>query len=746
MYSTGNPVPSSALEDMSDNAQVFDGLVTKTSGTVIDRLGNTRRSFQQVVMDMGFNPVAGSFQSGATVTEYNQCLLDESTGTFYSWNGSLPKVVSAGSTPATAGGIGALLWVDRTDLMLRTELATTSGNKYLGAVSSVSALRGLTGLSSYVGRKIQLVGYYSGAPGVGGGDLIITSDNTSADNGGTIFVTTDGVRLKRPRKMRLYSSDFGVVGDWNGTTGTDNKTAIEAMISASNSSQPWCIDQDNVGVSSIVIDSKDNWVGIISGSVINISAKPVAGASDAKELHGGVYPTFKITNCDNWTVKGGYVDNRYREAFYITNCTKFVNECDIKGSGINNNLKPNYYRYCYNFSVRKFRHEGMSEKPATGYYDWVGDIWLWDCSNIKLIDFDIFGGGSNGLYIASNCRDFFVDDFIITACGMSGIQLAWSGFGLFPYRGSISNGLINGCRSDGIDVNNSSGARAFAKLTLSNITSVNNGYDDDGTVTADGSGIATLNHVTHVDIFGCNTEDSARAGLYINDCNNIHTYGGSVRKEKTSNNSGEGVYIQDSEDIYVSGLDVKMASGQEALKLYGACKRMRIGGKYDGTIAIPTPDATTTYDDVKLKDATLVTPSEIQGYIPFVDCKVIASSSNGLRVYKEAINTDVKSNSGIATIFGAEGAKVRGGKHQGSNSGTYCGSFAGCTLDGAECIGGTGPGSHWVATAGSVITNNKITAGTGNSILTDSACTGTIKFGNALSGSTSLGGTFNINF
>ena len=59
--------------------------------------------------------------------------------------------------------------------------------------------------------------------------------------------------------MRLYSSDFGVVGDWNGTTGTDNKTAIEAMISASNSSQPWCIDQDNVGVSSIVIDSKDNY-------------------------------------------------------------------------------------------------------------------------------------------------------------------------------------------------------------------------------------------------------------------------------------------------------------------------------------------------------------------------------------------------------------------------------------------------------------------------------------------------------
>lgn len=128
MYETGNPVPSSALEDMADNAQTFDALVTKTSGTVTDRLGNVRRPFQQIVTDMGFNTVTGSFQAGATVTEYNQCLLDASTGTFYSWNGALPKVVPAGSTPATSGGIGALLWVDRTDLMLRSQLAGNSGS------------------------------------------------------------------------------------------------------------------------------------------------------------------------------------------------------------------------------------------------------------------------------------------------------------------------------------------------------------------------------------------------------------------------------------------------------------------------------------------------------------------------------------------------------------------------------------------------------------------------------------------
>lgn len=137
MYSTGNPVPSSALEDMADNAQVFDGLVTKTSGTVTDRLGNVRRPFQQIVTDMGFKPLSSSFQSGATITEYNQCLLDSSTGTFYSWNGALPKVVPAGSTPATAGGIGTLLWVDRTDLMLRSELE--SGGSTIPEIASLKS-------------------------------------------------------------------------------------------------------------------------------------------------------------------------------------------------------------------------------------------------------------------------------------------------------------------------------------------------------------------------------------------------------------------------------------------------------------------------------------------------------------------------------------------------------------------------------------------------------------------------------
>ena len=64
-----------------------------------------------------------TFSTGYTITDQKQCLLNITDNHYYQWNGTLPKVVSAGSTPATSGGIGAGAWVDRTDVTLRTELS-----------------------------------------------------------------------------------------------------------------------------------------------------------------------------------------------------------------------------------------------------------------------------------------------------------------------------------------------------------------------------------------------------------------------------------------------------------------------------------------------------------------------------------------------------------------------------------------------------------------------------------------------
>lgn len=59
---------------------------------------------------------------------------------------------------------------------------------------------------------------------------------------------------------------------------------------------------------------------------------------------------------------------------------------------------------------------------------------------------------------------------------MFGIHLAWSGFGVMPIRGVISNGTITGNRADGIDVNNTSGVQARVDLIITGVVSANNGY------------------------------------------------------------------------------------------------------------------------------------------------------------------------------------------------------------------------------------------------------------------------------
>lgn len=65
--------------------------------------------------------ILSSFQKGATLTLPNHALKDETTGEYFRWDGTLPKVVPAGSTPASTGGIGLGAWVSVGDASLRGE-------------------------------------------------------------------------------------------------------------------------------------------------------------------------------------------------------------------------------------------------------------------------------------------------------------------------------------------------------------------------------------------------------------------------------------------------------------------------------------------------------------------------------------------------------------------------------------------------------------------------------------------------
>lgn len=76
--------------------------------------------FDDAVLNAGYIP-SGTFTAGATLTQSNQVLSDGSS--YWRWDGSFPKVVSAASSP-TPTGVGA--WIVVSDQALRGDLAVTA--------------------------------------------------------------------------------------------------------------------------------------------------------------------------------------------------------------------------------------------------------------------------------------------------------------------------------------------------------------------------------------------------------------------------------------------------------------------------------------------------------------------------------------------------------------------------------------------------------------------------------------------
>lgn len=134
-FNTGNPIGSTDARDLSDNAENFDKALGTLDATWTDRLGVTRDSFEGRLAKGSFYRV-GDFTTGYTLTNMRQTL--EYNGHEYSWAGAFPKVVAAGATPETSGGIGAGAWIDRTDSTLRSFLASSLAASNIGTTKEIS--------------------------------------------------------------------------------------------------------------------------------------------------------------------------------------------------------------------------------------------------------------------------------------------------------------------------------------------------------------------------------------------------------------------------------------------------------------------------------------------------------------------------------------------------------------------------------------------------------------------------------
>ncbi|WP_029392962.1 SGNH/GDSL hydrolase family protein [Escherichia coli] len=136
---TNLPVPSELPRDLKFNAGKIDEFVTSGNHVYVDRFGNKHRIIEginydanQAMLNYGYI-TKKSFEIGATLNTPNTVLQWESNGEFYRWDGdwTQPKVVPAGSTPDSTGGIGEGKWVGVGDASLRGDLNNPNGGTHI---------------------------------------------------------------------------------------------------------------------------------------------------------------------------------------------------------------------------------------------------------------------------------------------------------------------------------------------------------------------------------------------------------------------------------------------------------------------------------------------------------------------------------------------------------------------------------------------------------------------------------------
>ncbi|MND65221.1 hypothetical protein D3C80_565850 [compost metagenome] len=141
------------------------------SGTNIDfatnmATGQVQKTMPAILRDIGFRPASFDFVTGGTIGVNDRDLavlwpLPGGDGDWYYWEGALPKVIPASSTPLTTGGITDGAWRPIGDLALRAQLITPEmygavGDGIADDTNAWLSLLGFVEVSSSSSRHISI--------------------------------------------------------------------------------------------------------------------------------------------------------------------------------------------------------------------------------------------------------------------------------------------------------------------------------------------------------------------------------------------------------------------------------------------------------------------------------------------------------------------------------------------------------------------------------------------------------------
>lgn len=174
---------------ISSNVLELGGVQVVPTNLATDPYNGTREALRRSYAEAGYNLVAGSFEAGGTLVNANDVLLHEASGKAFSGPAG---TVAAGTNPA--GG----------------SFVDISQNKYMAA--SIPELRSTEPVTD--GQRINVLGYFTDTPLVGGGTFIHYAASTAAEDFGNVIVTAGGKRWLRWKPVTLGFVDaqnFGCI-------------------------------------------------------------------------------------------------------------------------------------------------------------------------------------------------------------------------------------------------------------------------------------------------------------------------------------------------------------------------------------------------------------------------------------------------------------------------------------------------------------------------------------------------------
>ena len=126
---------SAAVSSASASATAAAGSATNSlnsansAASSADDAAASAASAIDALMNSTFEPSGFDFTTGGTLdtTDRNKAVYNPADNNWYSWSGTLPKVVSAGTDPTVDSK-----WIPRTDQLLRQELSSPSGASKVG--------------------------------------------------------------------------------------------------------------------------------------------------------------------------------------------------------------------------------------------------------------------------------------------------------------------------------------------------------------------------------------------------------------------------------------------------------------------------------------------------------------------------------------------------------------------------------------------------------------------------------------